>query len=141
MPKKKVLKKCDLIISIRNKVFRIVPHEKDLPEKTAFDDAVEAVAKLNSYGEKYANEKELYDALENGTYKGGWFIPSRLILLLMQENKDKTYDNEWYCSCTEYRDYPVYVWNVRFSDGLGDWIHRGLDRSSVRPCLAQELDI
>jgi hypothetical protein len=49
-------------------------------------------------------------------------------------------DATWYWSCTEGRGLPGYVWSVRFSDGYGGWDHRDDGRSSVRPCLAQELN-
>lgn len=49
-------------------------------------------------------------------------------------------DAEWYWSCTETRDNPDHVWNVRPSDGIVVWDLRGYGRSSVRPCLARELN-
>jgi len=49
-----------------------------------YDDTVKRIAELKGWhgfdGTNYANDKEFYKALKNGSYKGGWIIPPREFL-------------------------------------------------------------
>jgi hypothetical protein len=110
-----------------------------------YNDAVKAVSEIRSLmghdGASYENDKELYAALKDGSYKGEWFIPTRKMIAgtdidrkqVQADNllghKDKgafrntftlasgsDYPN-WYWSCSEHRENPSLVYVVRLSDG------------------------
>ena len=73
----------------------------------------------------------------------GWRIPTLEELRLMYEHKNEIGGfvtklsgsdyAHWYWSCTEGRDVPSVVWDVRFSDGLEDWNDKDYFRLSTRP--------
>lgn len=113
-----------------------------------YNDAVKRISELKNWhgfdGESFANDKEILKAIEDESYKGGWFIPPRELLQQMYLNKDKTYTTAsgsdfalWYWSSTEHRDFPDFVWFVRFSDGFDDWFLKDFSRLSCRPCRAE----
>jgi len=136
-----------------------------------FKDAAREVANLKNWhghnGAGVANDTALYEALRDGSYNGGWFIPTRDLLGSKDGGKDVD-DNvvhdetlykhrntgafantfqmvdksssdigEYYWSCSEHRDDSVYVWYARFTDGGGGWLHKGSHRLSCRPCRVE----
>ena len=145
------------------KVFNVFAAPEDLPETMKYVDAVKYITllkKWNGYdGTNYATDKELYTALKDGTYNGGWIIPTRDILHGKDvDGKDTTPDNilahqdtgsfkgtfkmaassgsdcpDWYWSSTEDRDNPSGVWVVRLSDGNDFWGPKDGLRLSCRP--------
>ncbi len=103
-------------------------------------------------------QKALDAAFADDSIEGKLFIPSREILcgkdnagkMVRAENlfalrnegdfKNSFITNpgrqasaDWYWSSTEHRDDSDCVWNVRFSDGKGGWIHKDGHRLSCRP--------
>ena len=135
------------------KIFNVFAAPEDLTDATGnkgifkYVDAVKRIASLKNWhghdGTNYATDKELYMALKNGSYNGGWIIPTRDLLSgkdvdgnttqpdNLYAHKDKrdlsgTFTTaaasgsdypDWYWSSTEHRDDPSDVHSVRFSDG------------------------
>ena len=114
------------------------------------------------HGECFENSEELEEALVNGTYKGGWFIPTKEILHGRNTNGDEvqsdnlynhrekmpsgsefiTTNNEsdlahWYWSSTEHPDDSSRVSSVDFTDGDDDWDGKGGYELSTRPVRAE----
>ena len=114
------------------------------------------------HGECFENSKELEKALVNGTYKGGWFIPTKEILHGRNRNGDEvqsdnlynhrekmpggsefiTTDNgsghaRWYWSSTERLVGSSRVYDVDFTDGYDGCDHKGLYLLSTRPVRAE----
>jgi hypothetical protein len=135
------------------------PHDLGLDENgrgtkrvAKYEDTVKYVSEIRSLvghdGAGYENDKELYDALKNGSYKGEWFIPTREMIAgtdidgkqvqtdTLFAHKDKgAFKNtftlasgsglaDWYWSCSEHREYSSYVYAARLSDGLVGWLHK-----------------
>jgi hypothetical protein len=67
------------------KTFNVFAAPKDLPDTMTYDDTVKAIAELKNWngfdGTNYANDKEIYAALKEGSYGGGWIIPTRELLV------------------------------------------------------------
>lgn len=152
-----------------SKTFNVFAAPEDLPETMKYVDAVKYIAELkkwNGYdGTNYATDKEFYAAVKNGSYNGGWIIPTRDILHGKDvDGKDTTPDNilahkdkgvlqgtfkmtassgsvcpDWYWSSTEYRDVPSLVWDVRLSGGYGGWHRKDGSRLSCRPVRLLEV--
>ncbi len=149
-----------------SKTFNVFAAPEDLPETMKYVDAVKHIAKLKNWngydGTNYATDKEFYAAVKNGSYNGGWIIPTRDILHGKDvDGKDTTPDNilsakdkgafkeakhafktaassgsgypVWYWSSTEDRVYPSGVWGVRLSDGNVGWHLKDGFRLSCRP--------
>ncbi len=114
------------------------------------------------HGECFENSEELEKALENGTYKGGWFIPTKEMVhgKDIQGNKvqaNNLYDHRekmpsgsefittdngsgdahWYWSSTERPGLSSHVYNVDFTDGDDVWDHKGSYKLSTRPVRAE----
>jgi hypothetical protein len=64
--------------------FNVFAAPEDLPETMTYNDTVTAVAGLEGWhghdGARYADDKEIYAALKDGSYGGGWIIPPRELL-------------------------------------------------------------
>ena len=116
-------------------------------------------------GMNMANDTAVYKTIQDGRYQDleKWFIPTRDIVdgkdldgqqIIMPDNlyalKDTgdfqntfiTTSNgsdcaHWYWSCTEHRDNPSNVWNVRFSDGDDDWNDKDNNELSTRLVRAE----
>ena len=73
------------------KTFNAFASPEDLTNKSGkketykYVDAVKRIAELKDWngfdGTNYATDKELYKALKDGTYTGGWIIPTRELLI------------------------------------------------------------
>jgi hypothetical protein len=67
------------------KVFNVFAAPQDLPDTMKYVDAVKHIAKLKDWngfdGTNYATDKEIYAALKDGSYNGGWIIPPRELLV------------------------------------------------------------
>jgi len=67
------------------KIFNVYAAPEDLPSTMQYVDAVKHIAKLKGWhgfdGTNYATDKEIYKALKDGSYKGGWIIPTRELLV------------------------------------------------------------
>ena len=158
------------------KIFNAFASPEDLTNKSGkkatfiYVDAVKRIAELKDWngfdGTNYATDKELYKALKDGSYTGGWIIPPRELLsgTDVDGEKDVQKDNlyahkdkgsfkgtfttaaarggsvffQWYWSCTKDRGHPSGVWNADFSDGFEDWHHKDI-RLSCRPVLLVEV--
>jgi len=92
-----------------------------------------------------SEDEALYDALRDGSYNGGWFIPTKDIVhgkdldgnqvqadnLYAHKNKGKLQGtfttasgsvfDRWYWSCTQRREDASDVFDVDFADGDGVW--------------------
>jgi hypothetical protein len=159
------------------KIFNVFAAPQDLTggifgwKKTfKYVDAVKRIAKLKAWngfdGTNYATDKELYQAIEDGSYDGGWLIPTRDILvgtdidgnttqpdnLFAHQNKgafkgtfkkaassDFIFSDHWYHSSTEHRDDPSAVWAVRFSDDCALKLPRDIIPSRCRPVRVVEV--
>ena len=130
------------------KLLEAIPAPKDLGELLTYNDAVKKVASLKNWhgfdGCDFKNEAELMAAFDNGTYNGGWFIPTRDLLLKMYDNRDDTYTAKrgsdvahWYWSCTERRGHSDGVYGVDFTDSDVGWGRKDGNRLSSRPCRVE----
>ena len=132
-------------------------------ETFKYVDALKHVKVLKNFhghdGTDYATDKELYAALKDGAYNGGWIIPTRDILHGKDvDGKNTTPDNilahkdkgslkgtfkmatsngsdcpHWYWSSTQHPDLSSCVYSVRFSDGHQGWDLNDTNRLSCRP--------
>ncbi len=61
------------------KTFNVFAAPEDLPDTMTYIETVKHIAKLEKWhnynGTKYKNAREIYKALENASYDGGWIIP------------------------------------------------------------------
>ncbi len=145
------------------KIFNVFAAPQDLPETMKYVGAVKHIAKLKGWngfdGTHYATDKEIYKALKDGSYDGGWIIPTRDILRGNDvDGKDTTPDNffahqnrgafkgtfktatasvsrypGWYWSSTEDRDTSSCVRVVCFSGGYENWFTKDNFLLSCRP--------
>lgn len=86
------------------KTFNLFAAPQDLQDTSrermtmTFDNAIAAVSRLKNWqgynGARFQNEKDLYKALANNTYKGEWFIPTLDMLIgLTPDNQKITGDS------------------------------------------------
>jgi hypothetical protein len=145
------------------KTFNVFAAPEDLPQVMKYDDTVKHIAGLKKWhgynGTNYATDKEFYAAVKDGSYNGGWIIPTCDILIgndvdgkattpnnlyahkntggLTGTFKDRAwrgYDTpHWYWSSTERRRDLPRARSVRFSDGNEDWDHKDYFCFSCRP--------
>jgi hypothetical protein len=145
------------------KIFNVFAAPQDLGGTEKYVDAVKHVAQLKNWngfdGTNYATDRELYKAIKDGSYNGGWIIPTRDLLSGKDVDGNKTQSGNllaakdagalkdtfktssgsgsdcpvWYLSSTEFRDYPSYVHIVRLSDGYAGWCRKDDFRLSCRP--------
>ena len=66
------------------KIFNVFAAPQDLPDTMKYADLVKHIARLEAWhgfdGANYATDKEIYAALKDGSYNGGWIIPPRELL-------------------------------------------------------------
>ncbi len=119
--------------SIGNQRREIMLIEKTLKFEVAPIDA----PKLMTWREADAYAKSLGE---------GWRLPTKEELLLMYEKREEiggftTVSGSdyahWFWSCTERKDSPSDVWNVRFTDGYGGWTDKDFDKLSSRLVRAE----
>lgn len=144
-----------------SKTFNVFAAPNDLPKTMAYVEAIEYVAGLKNWngydGTNYPTDEEIYAALKDGSYNGGWIIPPHEILCGKDTDGGTTTPDNlyacrnggafkgtfrdvasgnnsiWYWSSTENRVEPSHLWNVRFSDGKREWNHNKELRLSCRP--------
>ncbi len=67
------------------KVFNVFAAPQDLPDVMTYAETVKYIAGLEKWygfnGTNYQNDKEIYAALEDGSYNGGWVIPPRELVV------------------------------------------------------------
>ncbi len=67
------------------RTFNVFAAPQDLPEKMTYVDTVKFIAGLVDWygfnGTNYPTDKEIYAALNDGSYDGGWIIPTRELLV------------------------------------------------------------
>ena len=137
-----------------SKTFNVFAAPEDLPKMMTYLDTVKYIAGLKNWngydGTNYANDKEIYAALKNKTYRGGWIIPTRDIL----DGKNVDFENTTpdnlcahkdkgafkgtfktavtsgstcslsYLSSTEHSEYSNGVCDIRLLDGSYDWNYK-----------------
>jgi hypothetical protein len=144
-------------------IFNIFAAPTDLPQAMTYNDTIRHVAGLNFWhghsGDNYANDTEIYAALKDGSYAGGWIIPPHDILhgkdsggndtapdnifaykdkgalkgtFKMIATGDADYSNRYWSSTKSHLD-PSYMWAVCLSDREATCAPRGLYRLSCRP--------
>lgn len=73
-----------------SKAFNVFAAPRDLSRKLKYRDALAQVGKLRGWqghdGENYDSDQDIYAALKDGSYKGGWVIPPRELLSGMAAN-------------------------------------------------------
>ncbi len=157
------------------KIFNVFAAPQDLTDESGqkqtytYKEVVIRLAQLkdwNGYdGTHYAGDKELYKALKEGSYNGGWIIPPRELLAGTDADGNKIHpDNlythkdtktlkdsfckntadgygfpDWYWSSTEHRSDPTHVWNVHFTDGTENNDSKEWYRLSCRPVRLVEV--
>jgi len=137
---------------------------EDLPEVMRYNDAVKYIAKLKNWyghdGAKYRHDRKLNAALTDGSYTGGWVIPTCEILygdhsgrnqeLITPDNilahKDRSSfkgtfkmaasigfeSSDWYWSSSETQT-DAWMLTVRLSDGKVDVATKEYECLSCRP--------
>lgn len=158
------------------KVFNVFAAPTDLTDnkdrKTAstYTDTVDRIAELKNWhgfdGGTYAHDRALYEALQNGSYKGEWVIPTLDLLCGLNTKGDQivqpynlyrhietgafkgTFKKQpvagsgiadWYWSCTESHSNPATVWNFRFWNGHRDCNEKNVLMLSCRPVRFVEI--
>ncbi len=148
----------DRYLNSLGKKFWVFAAPEDLPDSEQdrlvgcnYIDTLKQVASLKDWygfhGTAYVNDGAVYEALADGSYDGGWIIPTRELLSGKDVNNQHirlenlyTCQNEgafvgtykkmsidgnefprWYWSCTESRLYKAEVWSTRFYDGYEGW--------------------
>ena len=140
------------------KIFNLFAAPKDISKKDGtsrlmnFNEAAEYVSALHD-GAGFKNDAELYAALKNNCYNGGWFIPTQDILTdrLYNNRKQKSLNKSlsikwsgidsahWYWSCTEPAYFRDCAFMVNFNNGHHNWNLKTSLRISVRLVRAVEL--
>ncbi|MBI3440597.1 MAG: hypothetical protein HY052_02140 [Proteobacteria bacterium] len=150
------------------KIFNVFAAPQDLTDASGkketfkYVNAVKRIAELKNWngfdGTNYATDKEIYQALKDGSYNGGWIIPTRDLLSGKDVDGNATTPDNlhahkntgalagtfttaasgsgypgWYWSSTENRDDSSGVHGVRFSDGYESWDRKDSLRLSCRP--------
>ena len=151
------------------KIFNMFAAPEDLTDRSGerktfkYFEAVERISSLKNWhghdGTPYRTDKELIEALKDGTYNGDWFIPPRELMIGGDEtdevvqpdhlyaHHDKgdlrgTFTLEasnqagcaiWYWSSTARPDKPSFFSNIRFMNGHEDWNHKDSFQLSIRP--------
>jgi hypothetical protein len=151
------------------KIFNLFAAPEDLTDNSGnknlyrYVDVLRRIAGLKNWhghdGTHYATDKEIYKALKDGSYNGGWFIPTRDLLVgtdvdghyfaqkdNLSAHKDKgalsgtftmatasgSARPEWYWSSTECRNDPSSMQIVRCSDGGEVWSYKNVNLLSCR---------
>ena len=131
------------------KIFNVFAAPQDLTDKDdaesqfTYDEAVKRIAGLKRWngfdGANYANDDELYKALKDDSYNGGWIIPPYELLggkngaetppdtIYANKDKDALKDTfkdkdtfgmaRWYWSSTEDPENSSKVWTTNFYNG------------------------
>jgi len=137
--------------------FNAFAANEDLPKDSysqTYDDIIKYLAGLEGWhghnGTNYATDKELYEALKNESYDGGWFIPPRELLTGNDAKGKRIQLNNlcdhkakgalsgtfhkafpkasgmWYWSSTQNSKKPHDIWSVNFENGNEfSWYKRG----------------
>lgn len=143
-------------VSLR-KIFNIFAAPEDLPGVSGYLETVHQVAALKSWnghdGTLYTNDAEMFTALRDGTYTGGWVVPPREVLGVKSvpegmlahqgkgalQNSFKTASNNgsyypsWYWSSTEDSGKPEYVGITNFLTKESGWDAKSGYQFSCRP--------
>jgi len=151
------------------KIFNVYAAPQDLTnaagrkETFKYDGALSRIAALKNWhghdGTSYDTDKELYKALKDGSYKGGWIIPPGELLHgkdlygkksqidNLYDHKDKgalknsftatistgyTYP-EWYWSSTQPHNDPSAMQSVNFTNGTQSRFFRDILQLNCRP--------
>ncbi len=149
------------------KIFNVYAAPQDLPDETGrrqtftYIETQKRMAELKNWngydGTDYADDRELYKALKEDTYSGGWFIPPRELLAgideannLVQPDNLNAYKNEgalkgtfggatrglnhpdFYWSCTVSDEDSLTSW-CAFPDGKGTYAKKDILELSCRP--------
>jgi hypothetical protein len=149
------------------------PHDLGLDEDGvgkkmtgSFDQFLDAVSEIRNLmgfkGEVYESDRELHRALRNGSYKGGWFIPTKEILVGRQDNDSdeecslsrhhrsgvlaktffvsiKSPKERYYLSCTEHQQ-EDHIIGANLSNGSLIFDLRGRPGFSMRLVRAEILE-
>jgi len=144
------------------KIFNVFAAPQDLGGTVKYADAVKNIAQLKNWhgfdGTDYATDTDLYKALKEGSYNGGWIIPTRDLLtgkdvdgrarqtgnLLAARDIGALKDTfntsparsatyfDWYWSCTEIRNTPNVI-VLHLTNGYESWDGKNGSRASLRP--------
>ena len=151
------------------KIFNMFAAPEDLTDsfgKRQTFKYLEAVGRVSSLkdwhghdGTSYKTDKELFAALQDGTYNGGWFIPPRELMIGRDATNEEVQPDHlyahhekgalcgtfaletshqagcaiWYWSSTARPDRSSLFSNIRFLNGHEDWNHRDSFQLSIRP--------
>lgn len=141
------------------KIFNVFAAPQDLGGRKNYFDTIEHIARLKNWhgfdGASYATDKELYKAIKDGSYAGGWIIPTSDIMIGKDVDfQETTPDNlyayrrsfgaaadperafkarEWYWSCTEFRASPFHMKSIVLSGGDESWSNKHTSRLNCRP--------
>ena len=151
------------------KIFNMFAAPEDLtdsfgkPQTFKYTEALERIASLKNWhgydGTSYKRDTELLEALKEGTYTGGWFIPPRELMIgkdaqenmVQPDNLQAHHDKGalrgtftlatstrsgcaiWYWTSTARADKRVCFSNIHFANGHEDWNHKDSFELSCRP--------
>lgn len=146
------------------KIFNVFAAPEDLPEPMKYAETVEYIAEMKNWhghdGANYASDKEIFSALKDGSYNGGWIIPTYELLagtdpkLLKYTHSSNLFDHrntgsfkgtftmvassrpylpEQYWSSAEDPEDTANVCLVDFSTGRLDVIDKDVTGLSCRP--------
>jgi hypothetical protein len=136
-----------------SKTFNVFAAPKDLPGTMTYLGAVKHIAGVKNWhgheGTHYATDKEFYAAVKDGSYNGGWIVPTHDILIgnlyphkntgalkgtFCEAARSGSGCPDWYWSSTGHRENWPFVHGARFSDGFELWHPKDdFSRFSCRP--------
>jgi len=108
------------------KVFNMYAAPQNMGYPIAYSITREKLAKLKNWhgfeGTNYASAKEIEQALTDGSYKGGWIIPTDKMLnenvaLIKKALMKADQHNTWYWSSTPHDMFKGNIYAKRFEDG------------------------
>ena len=129
------------------KTFNVLAAPQDLPDMMTYIETVKYVAELKNWygfdGANYTTDKDIYAALKDGSYNGGWIVPSRVLLAgtehdgksgickgkviqldnLLDHHNKGAFKGTFKTAATRASGYPDWYWSSTEYRGYSSFVH------------------